>query len=415
MITFKAIVISSNRRKDGTYPVKIRVTFKGVSRRLATTLVCTPADLTRSLHIKSADILNKSEALISSMRTAIQDISPFDLDNHDVDWVVDHIKTNLAKDNFHLDFFEWADQYLMSKKKATRNGYVTAINAFSRFLGKREIDINSITRSMIVDFMQYIDNEPKVVLKGDGFVKTDKTKSKSASAVYTFMLTAIFNAAKEKYNDEDADKLLIPKSPFSKVKKNRIQKIGQRNLGRDIMQRIISYETDNPKMRMALDTFIVSFGLMGANMVDLYGAKASQEVWKYNRSKTRDRRSDRAEMRIELPEQLAPYIARLRGRNGHWLCLADLYKSKDLATAAVNKQLQNWCKSEGVEKFTLYAARHSFASIGRADAKIEKATIDDCLAHVGDYSVTDIYAEKAWDLMNEANRKILELFEWPDQ
>ena len=27
MITFKPIVISSNRRKDGTYPVKIRVTF----------------------------------------------------------------------------------------------------------------------------------------------------------------------------------------------------------------------------------------------------------------------------------------------------------------------------------------------------------------------------------------------------
>lgn len=37
MITFKPIVIPGNRRKDGTYPVKIRVTFKGKSRRLAVT------------------------------------------------------------------------------------------------------------------------------------------------------------------------------------------------------------------------------------------------------------------------------------------------------------------------------------------------------------------------------------------
>ena len=79
MITFKAIVISNNRRKDGTYPVKIRVTFKGVSRRLPTTLVCTTNDLTRSLKIKSATILNKSDELINRMRTAVKDISPFDL------------------------------------------------------------------------------------------------------------------------------------------------------------------------------------------------------------------------------------------------------------------------------------------------------------------------------------------------
>lgn len=36
IVTFKLIVI--NRRKDGTWPVKIRVTFKGVSRRLPTTI-----------------------------------------------------------------------------------------------------------------------------------------------------------------------------------------------------------------------------------------------------------------------------------------------------------------------------------------------------------------------------------------
>lgn len=64
MITFKAIIIPNNRRADGTYPVKIRVTFKGVSRRLPTTMVCKSTDITRGNRIKNADILSKSDELI---------------------------------------------------------------------------------------------------------------------------------------------------------------------------------------------------------------------------------------------------------------------------------------------------------------------------------------------------------------
>ena len=68
MITFKAIIIPGNRRKDGTYPVNIRVTFKGKTRRLPTTLSVTQGDLSRSLKIKNATILNKTDALIAQMR-----------------------------------------------------------------------------------------------------------------------------------------------------------------------------------------------------------------------------------------------------------------------------------------------------------------------------------------------------------
>ena len=128
MITFKAIIIPGNRRKDGTYPVNIRVTFKGKTRRLATTLVCTPGDLTRTLKIKNATILNKSDALIARMRDAVNDLSPFDLETQDVDWVVRHIKASLTKEDFHLDFFEWSDRYIMTKTETTRRAYSCALN-----------------------------------------------------------------------------------------------------------------------------------------------------------------------------------------------------------------------------------------------------------------------------------------------
>ena len=151
MITFKAVVISTNKRKDGTYPVKIRVTFKGVSRRLPTTMAAGPNDLTRSLKIKSANILSKSNALIDQMRAAVGQLSPFELEEKDVDWVVAQIKKALASRSFRLDFFDWAETVAQGKSESTGRAYRVAINSFARFLGRREIDINDIARSLIIE------------------------------------------------------------------------------------------------------------------------------------------------------------------------------------------------------------------------------------------------------------------------
>ena len=415
MLTFKAIVISNNRRKDGTYPVKIRVTFKGVSRRLPTTLVCTTNDLTRSLKIKSASILNKSDELISRMRNAVKDLSPFDLDNKDVDWVVSNIKDSLTQEDFHLDFFEWSDRYILTKAETTRRAYSCALNTLERFLGRRSLDINDISRSLLLEFMDKVDGEKKMHYNvKTGQVEESKADKipKGASTRHLAKLEHLFNAAKEKYNDEDSGRILIPRSPFSKITKVYPVSNGQSNLGQELMQRIISSQVDNDVMRTALDIFIVSFGLMGANMADLYYAKPVKEEWVYNRQKTSSRRADRAEMRVIIPEQLKPYLERLKGKGGWWLNrLHEFASSKDFATARVNRCLKKWCEDNEVEVFTFYAARHTFASLARKEG-VDKSTIDDCLGHKGSFQVADIYAEKAWGLMQEANRKVLDLFTW---
>ena len=416
MITFKAIVISSNRRKDGTYPVNIRVTFKGKSRRLATTLVCTQGDLTRTLKIKNATILNKTDAIISRMRDAVKNISPFDLENQDVEWVVRHIKDSLTNETFHLDFFEWSDKYILTKTETTRRAYSCALNTLERFLGKRSIDINDITRSLLMEFMDKVDSEKKMWYNTKtGKVEESKMEKipRGASTRHLAKLEHLFNAAKDKFNDEESGKILIPRSPFSKIQKYYPLAGGQRNLGRDLMQQIISSQVDNEVMRIGLDIFIVSFGLMGVNMADLYYAKPVKEEWVYHRKKTESRRADRAMMKVTLPEELRPYLERLKGRGGWWLNEIHRFAStKDFATARVNRCLKKWCEDNKVEVFTLGAARHTWASLCRVDCKVDKSTVDDCLCHKGSFAITDIYAEKAWNLMQEANQKVLDLFTW---
>lgn len=135
MITFKPIIIFGNRRKDGTWAVYIRVTFKGASRRVATPLVCTSADLTRSGRIKAGAVLDRAEEIVRPMRGAVAGLSPFDLGGMDVDGVLGVIRSRLQRDSFSLDFFAWADAYITNKTEGTRYVYDVALNAFARFLG----------------------------------------------------------------------------------------------------------------------------------------------------------------------------------------------------------------------------------------------------------------------------------------
>lgn len=417
MITFKAIIIPNNRRKDGTYPVKIRVTFKGVSRRLPTTLVCKSTDITRGNKIKNADILMKSDELINRMRTAIKDISPFDLDCRDVDWVVSHIKDRLSEENFKLDFFEWCEKYIPTKTEPTRKSYEAAINAMERFLGKRSLDINDITRMMLLDFVDFVDNEPKMRRnpKTGEYSKCNTKKiPKAASSRHLMKLQHMFNAAKDRFNDEDTDRIVIPKSPFDKIVKVFPPSSGQKNLGQPLMQRIISAQTSDPVIRYALDAFVLSFGLMGANLVDLYYATPVDGLWVYNRQKTKTRRADKAEMRVEIPEELQPYIKRLQAHDMKewWLpTLHHVGQTSNLCSARINRCLKRWCEQNDIPVFTFYAARHTWASLARK-AGVEKATIDECLVHKGDFAMADIYAERNWDLLQDANKKVLALFDW---
>ena len=162
MITYKPIIIPNNRRQDGTYPVKIRIYFNGKTRRLATTLVCEAKDLTRSLKIKNPDILNKADAIIKKMRNISDDFSMTDLEKRDVDWVVNKIKDGLRGESFSLDFFEWGERYIKTKNISTRKAYERALNALERFLGERRLDVNDITKMMLLDFMEFVDAEPKM-------------------------------------------------------------------------------------------------------------------------------------------------------------------------------------------------------------------------------------------------------------
>ena len=416
---FRPAVYAHHKRKDGSFNVKICIFFNGKERRLPTTIYCTKEHLTRTYHIKSQDILNKANELIGRMHSAISDISLYDLEEKDVDWLVARIKTKLKAQTFRLDFFEYADGYIAGMNDGTRRTYQTALNAFARFLKKRSIDINDITKRLLLEFVQFCDNEPKMAINrhtGE-FIATDSDKRKGlASATYINKLGAIFKDAKKRHNDEDEDVVLIPRSPFDSLEFDIPDADGEKPLPVDIVQRMIQDATPAAKNghRYALDCLVVSFGLMGMNLADMFEAAPPKDgVLIYNRCKTKERRADAAEMRVPVPVELQPYLERLGAGTDVqvWLpAMRATSQDRKIVTARVNRCIKLWCKANDIEPFTTYALRKTWATLARRFE--DKAIVDEAIAHTGGSRMLDIYAEKPWDRYAELNRKVLALFEW---
>ena len=414
MITVKPIVVLSNRRRDGTYIVYIRVYFRGDIRRIPTSILCTSADLTRSGKIKNQELLERAETMASRMRDAVADYTDAELAGKDVDWIVRKMR---CADNLHifrLDFFRFGDSVILEKNPEARGQYVTAMNAFASYLGRREIDINDITRPLLSGFLGWLRTErvnKAHKTPNAGVSPTERARiPNGAESRHIAKLSHIYGKAKERYNDEDSGEILIPRSPFNGLLLKHPLSHGQRPLSVAMMQRVIDARHDLVTVQTALDLFVCSFALMGANLADLYEIGSGRKLrwsgwWEYRRRKTRRRRADGAEMRVKVPEEIYGRLDALDRL--HKMAGKDRY-----ATAKVNKALARWCEDEGVPVFTFGAVRHTWATLARGKAGVEKATVDEGLCHIGDFPVTDIYAERDWDLINEGNAKVLALFKW---
>lgn len=420
MATIQAEVNKFNKRKDGTIPVQIRVTHKRKFARLRTNLIAYPEDLTREGKLKG-NLKRKADRLVSDMYDALETISYFDLQNGDVNFVATYIKKHLSKEDWHLDFFEFADTFLQDAHitESTKHTYQVALSALARYVGKRELDINEISLPFLQDFAVFLANEPKKYFsKKQGKLITTKKAKRTGTGdrVYFAKLSTIFNAAKKRYNDEDMGDIRIPRSPFEKITVAASPSEGQDPLPLSTIRLIIQAEPRLQAERDALDLFLLSLGLMGANIADLYEAVPPVGgIWGYERKKTSGRRSDRAEMKVRIPDCVTPYLTRLSAGASpdRWLNLSNRFANANYATKSTNANLKAWAKNNGLPEFTFYAARKTWATIAHSkECGIEKALIDECLAHVGDYRIADIYIQRDWQRIWDANEKVCSLI-WP--
>lgn len=411
MATFKAEVYAHQKKKDGTYNIKIRVTHNGEKRYLATPYYIYKEDVTqKTFKIKNQHYIDLTDELIRKYRQRC-DVWGERLKRVNVDKIVEIITSEDPGERFDLDIVAYARQFvdklIQEKHEGNAKTYKVAINNLVKFVGRESISIHEINSKFVSDWIAWIKKQP---------APSKKSKGERAQSLYPSCLRAIHNQAKEDFNNEDSELIKIPLSPFKKLPKvpasrkraleiNQVKKIA--NLEYTKIQQL-----GNNRFNLAKDVFLLSFALVGMNAVDLYECDTYKDGRIiYQRKKTKNRREDKAEISIKVEPEIQKLVEKYRDPKGERVfCFYHSYSSVDAFSAALNKGLKKIGKLIGVDDLEFYAARHSWATIARNDADVDKYTVHTALNHVDEeMKTTDIYIKKSWDPIDRANRKVLDL------
>jgi integrase len=418
MATFKAVVLRHHKKEDGTYNIKIRVTHNRAVRYLPTRMFLTRHEITGKMKIKDQSVIDALDQTVKKYRDACNALGD-KLDDMNVDQVVTHIKLPSGGKDFHLDFIAFGRETVTTLREEGREGtarcYEITLNALIRFTGTERLDIAEITTTFLKKFVNWINERPS---------PSSRPKGSRAQSLYTSNIRALHNKAKDTYNEEDEGLIRIPQSPFKKFSIPRLPPVRKRALSVDAIRAIAALPCKpdiswgENRYNLARDVFLLSFGLVGMNSIDLYRCDRMEgDRIIYRRTKTADRRADGAEISIRIEPEIRPLVEKYRDPDGKQVFrFYRMYADSVIFNAAINKGLKKIGAESAVraDDLEFYAARHSWATIAANIARVDKYTIHTALNHTdSSMKVTDIYIDRDYSLIDEANRKVLDCLNLP--
>lgn len=371
------------RKVDGTFPVKISVALHG-------TRAFVPLDVSvrreqwrggRVVLHPNADYLNnyigqrfveaqtaflnlRASGTFKGMRTAAQ--------------AKDAILARMhPEEKKPVTFSEWFHAFTDTHTNArTHDIYKRTWNWIERFdAHAADLQFSDITKAWLERFFVFM---------------AERSPSINARNIHLRNIRAVFNDA--------LDNELTTCYPFRRLK-IRPQATAKRNLSVSELHNIFTAAVPDWQ-RKYIDAFRLSFYLIGINMADLLTLtpeNVRQGRIVYTRHKTHRLYS----VKIE-PEAQA---------------IIDAYRGKKLllswAEGCKNyRHFANRCNNNLGEiraGLTTYWARHSWATIA-ASLDIPEDTIALALGHSSAHTTTAIYIERKLSKVDEANRRILDLF-----
>lgn len=271
------------------------------------------------------------------------------------------------------------------------------------------LSVHELSSGLVTRWMEWIGQT----------VDTKKGKDgRAAMARYVGCLRTIHNRAKREFNDEDRGVVNIPYSPFARVVLPKVGLARPRALTLEQLRAMLALEPEpeyEGRVRMATiarEAFLLSFFLIGMNSVDMLGAERYEDGRvTYNRQKTRDRRLDGAEMSVRVEPEARELFERWRDPAGRRVFkFYRRYSSMVTFTRCLNVGLKEVGRRIGVEGLQFYAARHTWATLAANEAGVDKWTVHLALNHSDpQMKVTDYYIRRDWRVIDEANRKVMDL------
>ena len=383
-------------KADKTWTVFVQVIYKMKRKFIATSMYVEKKELTNSYKKKKRQIIDRGNDLIREYQKRADGLN-LEFNDMDINQVVEYITKKSS--NKSISFTGFADNWIRkSEIKGIRN-YKSAVNALKKHFGKDEIMFSEINSKTLKDFERELSDRPR------------------AQSLYTNCIVKIFNDGREYYNDEENDIIKI-KHTLKKYTAPKQNVAEQRALDLSEIIKIIklpykgekTIRGDICRRDFAKDCFMLSFFLMGINSADLYNATAYDgEYITYQRTKTKDRRADKAEISVRVHPYIKEIVEKYRGNNKHVFNFYKRYSSASDLNKAINIGLKEIGEELGIENLQFYSARHSMATIAANDVGISIYIVNDMLNHIEpSMKITKLYIKRDYTAINEANFKLIE-------
>lgn len=426
MPTFKVSILQHQQRRDGKFPVSIRLTHNRQSVYMKTGTYVTrkqvSADFkairdTEVVRLLDRDILEYEKLLLRGMGTTMNKYTAREL----ADYITKHTKTDSGAE---IDFIAFAWDYVAELRTSGRVGYAGrfewAIRALIDYFGRSKVFVREISYSNLQKIEAYLTTERTMIRvnqRGKEYEITRPPLKQQSIADFMRIVQTLFNAAQDKYNDEDDEALdIITHNPFRRYSVKVTEEPAKRSLSVEELKKIIEHTYASGRIELARDVFMLSFYFIGMNTIDLFNAEAGAIAdgrLTYKRSKTKTRRKDEAQISIRVEPEAAPLIEKYRDPAGKRLFrFYAMYSDARGLNWNVNKGLKTLAEAIGItSQLSSYYARHTWATIAANDCRISDSDIGLALNHVGidkSLKVTRGYISRDWSKIDTFNRQVLD-------
>lgn len=336
---------------------------------------------------KKARIVKKQKIELEESLEAVEQASLNE--QKDSDYITKKIiKKQEAKE---LDFFSFTEDWLTRTTIKGKKNYKCMLNTLEKFNGSRKLLFQEINVRFLKDFEVFLADRPR------------------AKSMYLGLIRHLFREAMIEYNTDE--ETFIKSDPFQRYKApKQVLKKGVRSLTMEDFMKIVNYQPNGAgRILLAHDCFILSFCLMGMNSVDLYNVKKLERgILKYNRTKTKGRRSDEAYIEVRVHPYIKNLMAKWKGSSGYVFNFHSRFKHPEDFNRALNIGLKAIGDDLHMPGLQFYQARHTFATLSRNMMKFSKSDVDEALNHVGSYDIADVYITKDFSIINENNFKLID-------
>jgi integrase len=324
-----------------------------------------------------------------------------------------------------VDFIAFARDYIKAGQEGGKNvsRIYTTTNCLEDYVASCKLPAlyaDEVTSGFLAGFEKFLKKERTIQRKNQlGKQVTTRQKPVADSTVAGYMtdIRTLFNEALSVYNDEENGVIKIRHYPFKKYRLPKLLPTKKRNLPANEILKIISAGDEiflSQRDVLAKDVFALSFCLVGMNCIDLFNLEPGEYKngrITYNRTKTEHRRTDSALISVKVEPEALPYFKKYKDPAGKRVFdFYARYSNSRVFVSAMGEALKKVAGALEIDApLSTYYARHSWATIARNKCKISKSDIDECLNHVApETRMADVYVEKDWSIIDEANRKVLD-------